>query len=250
MSQGLFKCILCTKERSFLLGSFWISWCCWCEIHAPAGTAGMSGHWPSLPTWSSCVGSSERSRWRWSSNISYNVNMLMIMWACHLWHHRLLHLNLFSNQCRMFDFLWTKFKHFSQRVEMLSSCQLSSHQSMTTNYVPWYKWFVSMLVQETIIIIIISCVIKCLYLSQFSDRFTWDPISWKLSSSDVLRQSTFEFHNLFTKPVMISIMFSRFISLVRYLRDLHNDFHGGLAVTYHDTVTGVEEVEKAHSSQS
>lgn len=49
---------------------------------------------------------------------------------------------------------------------------------------------------------------------------------------------------------MISIMFSRFISLVRYLRDLHNDFHGGLAVTYHDTVTGVEEVEKAHSSQS
>ena len=34
------------------------------------------------------------------------------------------------------------------------------------------------------------------------------------------------------------------MACLRYLRDLHNDFHGGLAVTYHDTVTGVEEVEK------
>lgn len=32
---------------------------------------------------------------------------------------------------------------------------------------------------------------------------------------------------------------------LRYLRDLHNDFHGGLGVTYVDAVTGVEEVEQA-----
>lgn len=31
----------------------------------------------------------------------------------------------------------------------------------------------------------------------------------------------------------------------RYLRDLHNNFHGGLAVSFHDCSTGVGEVEQA-----
>lgn len=35
------------------------------------------------------------------------------------------------------------------------------------------------------------------------------------------------------------------VFFARYLRDLHNAFHGGLGVTYHDCVMGSEECEQA-----